>query len=184
MSEITKVQTVGTIEAVIAVHQHNIQSPPRFGKITMNVDNIAYCVIEEVAYFKYTDKDVNKAVIAYNSDLIGETIEHKAVVDLFADFHKILSKVTKRYYYMNNGSIITTVLSPAIEQQITDDEGFYILNPAKPEWWTKNFALNTVIEEIQKHIPTFSPWKGMGDEFIRYLDKASKPPRSALLPNK
>lgn len=184
MSEITKVQKVGTIEPLIAVHQYNMQSPTRFAKITMNVDNISYCVEEDVQYFKYNDKDVNAATIAYCSDLIGDTIDQKAIVDLFSDLHKILSKVTKRYYYMNNGSIITTVMSPAIEAPIVDDEGFYILNPAKPEWWLKNVALNTIIEEIRKEIPDFSPWKGLGDTFIQYLEKVSKPKRSALLPNK
>lgn len=90
----------------------------------------------------------------------------------------------KRTYYMNNGSIITTLISPCISEPIlTDDGGYYVVASADSDWWMKNTALKTVIEAIREHIPSFSPWKGKSDDFIALLSEESNK-RSALLPKK
>lgn len=181
--EVTLVKHFGNVEGCVALFQTNINSPVKLCKLTINTNNISVCVNEEVQYFKFNDKEVDAALLKYRASL-EKDIDHKEVVSLFADLHKLLDKVEKRTYYMNNGSIITTMISPCISEPIfTDDGAYYIVASAVSDWWLKNNALKTVIDAIREHIPTFSPWKGKGDDFIALLSEESNK-RSALLPKK
>lgn len=173
----------GNIEGLIAAFQPTITSPAKVVKQTFNVNNVSVCLIDEVQYFKFTDKEVDEALLKYRIDL-EKDIDHKDVVTLFADLHKTLSKVTKRTYYMNSGAVVTTYISPMTEEPIlTDDKQFYVMSASSPDWWMKNNALKVVIEGIREHIPDFSPWKGAKDTFIGILDNV-RDKRSTLLPKK
>ncbi|AFU62341.1 hypothetical protein [Escherichia phage EC6] len=50
---------------------------------------------EEVQYFKFNDKEVDAALLKYRANL-EKDIDHKEVVSLFADLHKLLDKVEKK----------------------------------------------------------------------------------------
>ena len=181
--QVTLVQHFGNIEGCVALFQPSINSPAKVCKLTMNVNNISVCLVDEVQYFKFNDREVDAALLKYRANL-EKDIDHKELVTLFGDLHKLLEKVIKRTYYMNNGSIITTMISPCISEPIlTDDGGYYVVASADSDWWMKNTALKTVIEAIREHIPSFSPWKGKGDDFIALLSEESNK-RSALLPKK
>lgn len=183
MPQVTLVQYFGNIEGILAAFQPTINSPAKVCTLTMNVNNITACVIEEVQYFKYNDKEVDAALLKYRAGL-KKDINHREVVTLFGDLHKLLENVTKRVYYMNSGAVITTYLSPCItEPVLTDDLKYYVLAASSSDWWMKNEALKTVIEAIRQHIPGFSPWKGATDDFIAMLEN-ERNRRSALLPKK
>ncbi|QAX98339.1 hypothetical protein EcSzw1_124 [Escherichia phage EcSzw_1] len=183
MPRVTLVQHFGNIEGILAAFQPTVNSPAKVCTVTMNVNNISACVIEEVQYFKYNDKEVDAALLKYRATL-DKDINHRDVVSLFGDLHKLLEKVLKRTYYMNSGAIITTYISPCItEPVLTDDAQFYVTAASSPDWWMKNNALKTVVEAIREHIPGFSPWRGAKDDFISMLEN-ERNRRSALLPKK
>ena len=180
---INYVQFMGNVQGIIGTFQPSITSPAKVVKMTMDVNNISACVVDEVQYFKFNDKEVDEALLKYRLDL-EKDIDHKEVVDLFGDLHNMLDKVVKRTYYMNSGAIITTATSPYTEEFIlTDDKQYFIMNASVPDWWMKNTGLKTIVDAIRQHIPDFSPWKGADDTMTAYLI-ASQDRRSPLLPKK
>lgn len=181
--QVMLVQHYGNIQGVLAAFQPSITSPVKVVKQTMNLNNISTCVIEEVQYFKFTDKEVDEALLKYRLDL-EKDIDHPEVVNLFGDLHKMLDGVHKRTYYMNSGAVITTFTSPFTDEVIlTDDKQFYVMSASVSDWWMKNTGLRTIIEAIREHIPDFSPWKGSRDDFIAILESV-RDRKSKLLPRK
>ncbi|AZV01506.1 hypothetical protein vBSflM004_117 [Shigella phage vB_SflM_004] len=105
--------------------------------------------IEEVQYFKFTDKEVDEALLKYRLDL-EKDINHQELVTLFGDLHKLLEKVMKRTYYMNNGSIVTTLISPFTDEVIlTDDKQFFVMTASSSDWWMKNTGMKTILLQAQ-----------------------------------
>lgn len=181
--QVMLVQHYGNIQGVLAAFQPSITSPVKVVKQTMNLNNISTCVIEEVQYFKFTDKEVDEALLKYRLDL-EKDIDHPEVVNLFGDLHKMLDGVPKRTYYMNSGAVITTFTSPFTDEVIlTDDKQFFVMSASVSDWWMKNTGLRTIIEAIREHIPDFSPWKGSRDDFIAILESV-RDRKSKLLPRK
>lgn len=177
------VQFIGNVQGFVAAFQPNISSPAKVVKLTMDVNNISACIVEEIQYFKFNAKEVDEALLKYRLDL-EKDIDHKEVVSLFGDLHDMLDKVIKRTYYMNSGAIITSFISPYTKEVIlTDDEQYFVMSASESDWWMKNTGLKTIIESIRKHIPDFSPWRGARDTMIAYLT-AVRDKRSALLPKK
>ncbi|URY12556.1 hypothetical protein [Shigella phage ESh20] len=181
--QVALVQHYGNVQGVLAAFQPNINSPAKVVKLTMDVNNISACVIEDVQYFKFSSKEVDEALLKYRLDL-EKDINHQEVVKLFGDLHDMLDKVHKRTYYMNGGSVITTYTSPFTKEVIlTDDEQFFVMTASSSDWWVKNTGMKTIIEAIRQHIPNFSPWKGASDDFIAILEDV-RSRKSKLLPRK
>lgn len=181
--QVNYVQYCNNIQGVIAAFQPSITSPAKVVKLTMDVNNISVCIVDDIQYFKFSAKEVDEALLKYRLDL-EKDIDHKEVVNLFGDLHDMLDKVHKRTYYMNNGSVITTFTSPHTDEVIlTDDGQYFVMTASMSDWWMKNTGIKTIIESIRQHIPDFSPWKGAGDTIIEYLT-AVRDKRSALLPKK
>lgn len=177
------VQFMGNVQGLIAAFQPSLTSPAKVVRLTMDVNNISACVVDEVQYFKFNAKEVDEALLKYRLDL-EKDIDHKEVVNLFGDLHDMLDKVVKRTYYMNSGAVITSMTSPYTKEVIlTDDEQYFVMSASESDWWMKNTGLKTIVESIRKHIPDFSPWKGARDTIIGFMMDA-KDKRSALLPKK
>ena len=181
--QVNYVQYCNNIQGVIAAFQPSITSPAKVVKLTMDVNNISVCIVDDIQYFKFSAKEVDEALLKYRLDL-EKDIDHKEVVNLFGDLHDMLDKVHKRTYYMNNGSVITTFTSPHTDEVIlTDDGQYFVMTASMSDWWMKNTGIKTIVEAIRQHIPDFSPWKGTKDTIVGYLTDV-RDKRSALLPKK
>lgn len=181
--QVNYVQYCNNIQGVIAAFQPSITSPAKVVKLTMDVNNISVCIVDDIQYFKFSSKEVDEALLKYRLDL-EKDIDHKEVVNLFGDLHDMLDKVHKRTYYMNNGSVITTFTSPHTDEVIlTDDGQYFVMTASMSDWWMKNTGIKTIVEAIRQHIPDFSPWKGTKDTIVSYLTDV-RDKRSALLPKK
>lgn len=90
--QVTLVQHFGNIEGCVALFQPSINSPAKVCKLTMNVNNISVCLVDEVQYFKFNDREVDAALLKYRASL-EKDIDHKELVTLFATFTSFLKRL-------------------------------------------------------------------------------------------